>query len=172
MPARETGTWRDWLAPDAPDPSDDDLLTRDAFVTAVQARTPHIQPTTIASWERAGALPRPARRRLRGVLQATYPRWLVALAAAIPTLRAEGNSLAAIGERFRDVVATQTWVRVDACGGGAESPIYATAAPDAFTTALAAIARRYEARTGRAVERIELAVIDGNGDQDRFVYPA
>jgi hypothetical protein len=169
--ARET--WRDWMSPDAPEPTDDELMTRSEFVTAVQERTPHILETTIATWERAGALPRPVRRWFRGATRATYPRWLVDLAAAIPTLRAEGNSLADIGERFREAVfAQKTAANSGLIRIHQEATIYKTAAPDAFAAALAAIARRFEALTDRPVIRIELNIFDGNGDRDEFTYPS
>jgi hypothetical protein len=167
---RSTGeTWRAWLPPDAPDPPDDQLLTRAAFVAAVQARLPAFTEATLQAWQRAGALPRPIRRRVHGVIQLLYPRWLLELAVTIPTLHEEGTPWPEIGDRLRDAAGEQL---AATAATGEPDVVYRVADPDAFAALLVTAAARFEALTGRPAVRLELIVTDGDGDRDTFAYPA
>lgn len=170
--SRSTGeTWRAWLPPGAPDPPDEQLMTRAAFVAALQARLPAFTEATLLAWQRAGALPRPIRRRVHGALQLLYPRWLLELAVTIPTLHDEGTSWAEIGARLRDAAGAQLAATTEAATGE-PNVIYRAAEPDAFAALLATAAARFEALTGRPALRLELTVTDGDGDRDTFAYPA
>src|SRR5689334_15674713 len=92
-------TWRSWLRAGEPEPPEDELLTRAEFVAALQELYPFIEETTVATWERAGALPRPVRRWHHGATRALYPRWLINYALLVPEFRAGWRiSLAEIGE--------------------------------------------------------------------------
>jgi hypothetical protein len=170
--SRSTGeTWRAWLPPGAPDPPDEQLMTRAAFVAALQARLPAFTESTLLAWQRAGTMPRPIRRPFRGAIQALYPRWLLALAVTIPTLHEEGVALPEIGARLRDAAGAQLAATTEAATGE-PNVIYRAAEPDAFAALLATAAARFEALTGRPALRLELIVTDGDGDRDTFAYPA
>lgn len=91
-------TWLDWqheVLPQLPDPSTDDLLSREEFLNALRSRGADISEGTLSFWEKSGILPR-AVRRWRGVPQAFYPFWMVGAVKYVFDARAQDRSLAEI----------------------------------------------------------------------------
>src|SRR5215211_8268723 len=71
-----TGDWRDWLPIGEPEPTADDLVTRDELLERVRESGIDFNARTFQHWEAMGALPRPLRRWHDGAVRALYPAWL------------------------------------------------------------------------------------------------
>lgn len=83
-------TWVEWMPDDAPEPQ---LLSHEELLKAVGERGIDITQYTLDHYRRIGVLPRPVRRRYRGVTQAVYPAWYIGAIAHLKQLQAEGKSL-------------------------------------------------------------------------------
>ena len=94
--ARET--WLTWLPPGHPEPP---LITRAELLATLARRGTPVNERTLQSWERAGALPAPLRRRHHGAPRALYPAWYAEVVAAMPRPRAGRGSLADLRPRLR-----------------------------------------------------------------------
>jgi hypothetical protein len=65
-------TWRDWLPPGHPEPP---LSTRAALLATLARRGLAVSERTLRSWEAAGALPAPIRRRQGRAPRPRSPSW-------------------------------------------------------------------------------------------------
>jgi len=95
-------SWRDWLPEGAPEPPDDQLITRAELLERLRGvfRT-NLSERTLQLWEAAGILPGPVRRWHDGATRALYPMWIVYLAAIAEIDRPGGLSAAALAEKTR-----------------------------------------------------------------------
>ena len=96
-------TWLDWLGPDAPFPSADNLYTREEI--AERASATGIDPVSsddLRFWEYQGVLPRSIRRRHKGATRAIYPGWYVELTHLVRQLQRRGESLSEIRPQVRE----------------------------------------------------------------------
>ncbi len=101
-PARPNkDTWVDWVKDGAPDPSPEDLITRDELIDHLQQAGVPITARELRYWETAGALPRPVKRSHTGAIRAVYPTWVLRLIPRLRTLRHQGVPLSEIGAHLR-----------------------------------------------------------------------
>jgi len=101
-PKTNQKTWLDWqheLLPQLPDPSTDELISREEFLDQLRGRGVDVSNGTLAFWEKSGVLPR-AVRKWRGVPQAFYPFWLLSAVAFVYNERDRDRSLAEIKPRM------------------------------------------------------------------------
>jgi DNA-binding transcriptional MerR regulator len=169
-PSQES--WRDWLGPDAPDPSPDELLTRDEVAQQANAwlrnRKP-ITPRDLLLWEQLGILPRGIRRRHKGASRNIYPRWVSALARDIRELQHQGLSLETIRMRIRNrariemgIGATLVDEAIRRLAGHAETPEDLTMLPPVLAAELDRLATMWTRLSGVETDRIEVHVVGTN----------
>ncbi len=94
-------TWVDWVKDGAPDPSPEDLITRDELIDHLREAGIPITTRELRYWETEGALPRPVKRSHTGAIRAVYPRWVLRLVPRLRTLRHQGVPLPEIGAHLR-----------------------------------------------------------------------
>ncbi|MDP9357099.1 MAG: MerR family transcriptional regulator [Chloroflexota bacterium] len=94
-------TWVDWVKDGAPDPSPEDLITRDELIDRLREAGIPITTRELRYWETEGALPRPVKRSHTGAIRAVYPTWVLRLIPRLRTLRHQGVPLPEIAAHLR-----------------------------------------------------------------------
>jgi len=97
-PNRET--WKDWMPPGSPSPP---LLSHDELMDELEKVGVPLSPHTLTHWRRIGVIPRPIRRRYKGVTRPVYPHWLVLAIADLRYRQSKGESLEEITPIMRKV---------------------------------------------------------------------
>ncbi len=98
-------TWVDWVRDGAPEPDDDDLLTRDELIDRLHQSGDPVTTRELRYWEAEGALPQPVKRWHAGATRALYPSWMLDLVPRVRTLRQHGVPLPTIGRHLRKQLA-------------------------------------------------------------------
>lgn len=189
-PRAKQPTWRDWMPEGTPEPTEDQLLTRDQLVRRLRAMNVPTTPRMVLHWETQGALPRPVRRWYRGATRATYAPWVVDAAAQVPALRRTGVPFPEIGRRLRAALAGSASASLSAASSLVASAVVHKASNDEASVAadgrssvaapptdaelagaLATFAQRYFALGGIPVSAVEVRVTGADGVQRLHHFP-
>ncbi len=168
-------TWRDWLPPGAPEPTD--LLTRAEVLEQLRRRREDITERELRRWEYEGALPRAVRQGRTGV--ARYPDWYVPLAKHVRHLRRLGFSLDQIRRRSRAYARYVLGINDEPNNpldeeirSHALGPIVAAPddvdLPEPAKTGLRRLAQWHERVTGVPTDHVDVWVVDAEGNQTRY----
>jgi hypothetical protein len=156
-------TWLDTLPEGDPEPSLDELMTRQELVEKLRANGIPVSETDIVFWEKRGVLPRAIRRHRDGAPRALYPKRAYGAIAILRSLQRDGMSLDAI-TRFLWQWATKTLV----FRAPSDEEIRARRGEDPriteFSAARAAVAE--EERRGLppgTIQSVEVQFFDGDG---------
>ena len=95
------GTWRAWLPPGFPEPSPDEMLTRDEVLAELRERGIDIPERTLKSWQARGLLPRPTRHWRDGAPRGLYPDFFPNTVAYLHELQENGTPLHRLGPLVR-----------------------------------------------------------------------
>ena len=143
-------TWADVLLIGTPEPQ---LITREHLLQELHDATVDVSERILLSWESKGVLPRPVRRWRDGAPRAFYPVWWGDIVREVRELRDSGVSLEQIRPRVRFLLFDRSRIR----------STYARARGAALDAALQ-YARVHEEFSGRPVSRVELRLLDADGN--------
>ncbi len=151
-------TWADWMHPDTPFPSDDELLTRSELIERLDAIGAGVRTLTLRRWEAAGVIPRTVRRWHKDAVHGVYPPWMVSLVFVLRELQQDGYSLDEIRQRFQDDVRPRIT-------NGATDPLMFSGVlgNDSLIPAVSRFMERHKRLTGHSLESLKITV-PGNVD--------